>query len=168
MAIRNILKNFNLFVDGRGFAGEIGDYTPASPSLAAEEYRAGGMDGPIDIDMGIEKMITSFVLRNYSADVLSLWGIAPGVLIPVTARGALESEDGTVTPVIHNMRGKIIQPDRGTWSPGQTTSLTVNMTLEAFKETIGGQLITEIDIINMVRRTGGVDRLAQIRAALGI
>ncbi|MFW8594927.1 phage major tail tube protein [Cribrihabitans neustonicus] len=55
MAIRNILKNFNLFVDGRGFAGELGDYTPASPSVAAEEYRAGGMDGPTDIDMGMEK-----------------------------------------------------------------------------------------------------------------
>ena len=91
MAIRNILKNFNLFVDGRGFAGELGDYTPPSPSVAAEEYRAGGMDGPIDIDMGMEKMTTSYVLRNYSADVLALWGIVPGQLIQVTARGALES-----------------------------------------------------------------------------
>jgi P2 family phage contractile tail tube protein len=42
------------------------------------------------------------------------------------------------------------------------------MTLEAFKETIGGQLITEIDVINMVRNVGGVDRLAEQRAALGI
>lgn len=168
MAIRNILKNFNLFVDGRGFAGELGDYTPPSPSVAGEEYRAGGMDGPIDIDMGQEKMTTAFVLRNYSADVLALWGIAPGQLIQVTARGALESEDGTVTPVIHNMRGKIMQPDRGTWSPGQSASITVNMTVEAFKETIGGVVGTDIDIVNMKRVIGGVDRLAEQRAALGI
>jgi len=168
MAIRNILKNFNLFVDGRGFAGELGDYTPPSPAVAAEEYRAGGMDGPIDIDMGMEKMTTSYVLRNYSADVLALWGIVPGQLIQVTARGALESEDGTVTPVVHNMRGKILQPDRGTWSPGQSASITINMTLEAFKETIGGVSVTEIDIINMVRIVGGVDRLAAQRTALGI
>ncbi|WIY23794.1 phage major tail tube protein [Parasedimentitalea psychrophila] len=168
MAIRNILKNFNLFIDGRGFAGELGDYTPPSPSVAAEEYRAGGMDGPIDIDMGMEKMTTSYVLRNYSADVLALWGIVPGKLIQVTARGALESEDGTVTPVVHNMRGKILQPDRGTWSPGQSASITINMTLEAFKETIGGVSVTEIDVINMVRIVGGVDRLAEQRAALGI
>lgn len=168
MTIRNILKNFNLFVDGRGFAGELGDYTPPSPSVAAEEYRAGGMDGPIDIDMGMEKMTTSYVLRNYSADVLALWGIVPGKLIQVTARGALESEDGTVTPVVHNMRGKILQPDRGTWSPGQSASITTNMSLEAFKETIGGVSVTEIDVINMVRIVGGVDRLAEQRAALGI
>ncbi len=168
MAIRNILKNFNLFVDGRGFAGELGDYTPPSPSVAVEEYRAGGMDGPIDIDLGMEKMTTSYVLRNYSADVLALWGIVPGQLIQVTARGALESEDGTVTPVVHNMRGKILQPDRGTWSPGQSASITINMTLEAFKETIGGVNVTEIDVINMVRIVGGVDRLAEQRAALGI
>jgi P2 family phage contractile tail tube protein len=126
------------------------------------------MDGPIDIDIGMEKMTTSYVLRNYSADVLALWGIVPGQLIQVAARGALESEDGTVTPVVHNMRGKILQPDRGTWSPGQSASITINMTLEAFKETIGGVSVTEIDVINMVRIVGGVDRLAEQRTALGI
>lgn len=168
MAIEDILKNFNLFVDGRGHAGKMGDYTPPSPSVAAEEYRAGGMNAPIDIDMGQEKMTTSFVLRSYSATVLALWGIAPGRLIQVTARGALESENGTVKPLVHNMRGKILQGDRGTWSPGQSASLTFNMTLEYFKETIAGELITEIDVINMVRNTGGVDHLAAQRAALGI
>ena len=168
MAITDILKNYTLFVDGRGQAGKMGDYIPPSPSVAAEEYRAAGMNAPIDIDMGQEKMTTSFVLKNYPAKVLALWGFAPGRLIPVTARGALESEDGAVTPVIHNMRGKIIQPDRGTWSPGQSASLTVNMTVEYFKETIGGEVITEIDVINMVRIVGGVDQLAEQRAALGI
>ena len=166
--IRNILKNFNLFVDGRGYAGELGDYTPANPSVAAEEYRAGGMNGPVDIDMGMQKMTTTFVLRNYSADVLALWGIAPGKLIQVTARGALESEDGTVTAVVHNMRGKIIAPDRGTWSPGQSASLTINMTLEAFKETVGQRVVCDIDVINMTRIIDGVDHLAEQRKALGI
>ena len=168
MAIRNVLKNFNLFVDGRGFAGELGDYTPCSPSIAAEEWRAGGMNAPVDIDMGQEKMTSSWVLKNYAATVLSLWGVAPGKLIQVTARGALESEDGTVTRVIHNMRGKILQGDRGTWSPGQSASLTTNFSAEYFKETIGGEVITEIDVINMVRNVGGVDHLAAQRAALGI
>ncbi|MBY6056750.1 phage major tail tube protein [Leisingera daeponensis] len=168
MAIQDILKAFNLFVDGHGHAGKMGDYTPPSPSIAAEEYRAGGMDGPVDIDMGQEKMTTSFVLRNYSATVLSLWGVAPGRLIQVTARGSLESEDGTVKAVVHNIRGKILQGDRGTWSPGQSASLTVNMSVEYFKETIDGQVIAEVDVINMVRIVGGVDQLAERRAALGI
>lgn len=168
MAIRNILKNFNLGIDGRGYAGELGDYTPPSPSVAAEEYRAGGMNGPIDIDMGQEKMTSTAVLRNYSADVLALWGVAPGRLIQFTARGALESEDGTVTAVVHNMRGKLLQPDRGTWSPGQSATLTLNWSVEYFKETIGGKVITEIDVVNMVRIIDGVDYLAEQRAALGI
>jgi hypothetical protein len=168
MAIRNILKNFTLFVDGRGYAGELGDYTPPNPSIAAEEYRGGGMNGPTDIDMGMEKLTTTFVLRNYSADVLALWGIAPGRLIQTTARGALESEDGTVTPVIHNMRGKIIMSDRGTWSPGQSSTLTVNMTLDAFKETVGQRVVCDIDVINMKRIIDGVDHLEEQRKALGI
>ncbi len=149
-------------------AGELGDYTPPSPSVAAEEYRAGGMNGPIDIDMGQEKMTSTAVLRNYSADVLALWGVAPGRLIQFTARGALESEDGTVTAVVHNMRAKLLQPDRGTWSPGQSATLTLNWSVEYSKETIGRKVITEIDVINMLRIVDGVDHLAEQRAALGI
>lgn len=168
MAARDILKNFNLFVDGRGFAGNIGEYTPPNPSILTEEFRAGGMDGPIALDMGQELMETSFNLRAYDADVLALWGVAPGNLIQVTARGALESVDGTVKPVVHNMRVMIKAPDRGTWSPGQTTTLGIAATVEYFKETINGVLICEIDIPNMIRNVGGTDRLADIRTAIGM
>ena len=28
MAARDVLKNINLFVDGRGYAGQLQDYTP--------------------------------------------------------------------------------------------------------------------------------------------
>lgn len=168
MAITNVLKNHNLFVDGRGMAGKIGDYTPPVIAAATEDYRAGGMDAPIDIGMGQEKMIMSFVLRDYNADTLALWGVSPGRLIPLTARGALESEDGTVTPVIHTMRGKIINPDRGTWSPGQSASITFNLSLDAFKETVGARVVYDIDVVNMKRIVDGVDQLAEQRAALGI
>lgn len=168
MAARDILKNFNLFVDGRGYAGQIGEYTPPNPSIATEEFRAGGMDAPIELDMGQELMETSFQLRAYDADVLAWWGVAPGNTLQLTARGALESHDGTVKPVVHNLRGMIKAPDRGTWSPGQTATLGITMSIEYFKESINDTLICEIDVKNMIRNVGGNDRLAEIRAAIGI
>lgn len=72
MAARNIRKNLNLFVDGRGYAGQIEEFNAPKLALTTEEFRGGGMQGPVEITMGMEKMETDFSLISYDADVLSL------------------------------------------------------------------------------------------------
>lgn len=168
MAARDVLKNINLFVDGRGYAGQIDEYNAPDLTIQTEDYRAGGMDAPIAIDMGMEALETSFSLIAYDADVLSLFGVAEGQQVPFTARGALESYDGAVKPVVHTMRGRITSLARGTWAPGQKPALQVTMRLDYYKEEIDGVTINEIDVVNMVRIVAGVDRLAAQRAAIGI
>ena len=168
MAARDVLKNINLFVDGRGYAGQIDEYNPPELTLITEDYRAGGMDTAVALDMGMEPMETSFALIAYDRDVLALFGVAEGNAVPFIARGALESYDGTVTPVVHTMRGKITSLAKGTWAAGQKPTLTVTMRLEYYKEEHGGQVVHEIDAVNMVRVINGVDRLSEIRAAIGI
>jgi uncharacterized protein len=168
MAARDVLKNINLFVDGRGYAGQIDEYSPPDLTLVIEDYRPGGMDSPVSLDMGMEPLETSFALIAYDANVLRQFGVAEGNPVQFTARGALESFDGTVTAVVHNMRGKITSLARGTWAAGQKPALTVTMRLEYYREVHGGQTIHEIDVINMRRIVNGVDRLAQQRAAIGI
>lgn len=168
MAARDVLKNINLFVDGRGYAGQVASVTPPNLTLQTEEFRAGGMDVPIDVTMGMEKMEASFVLRKYDADVLALFGLAEGNRIPLTFRGALESYDGTVTAVIMNMRGKITNMERGTWTPGELADLTITVSLNYYKEQHGTRILNEIDAENMVRVINGVDVLSQIRAALAM
>ena len=122
-----------------------------------------------DTIRGMEALEASFVLTAYDADVLALWGISEGQAINATARGAVESHDGsTVKPAVHRLRGKITSLARGTWQPGQQAPLTVTMRLEYYAEELAGQQLHEIDIPNMVRRIGGVDQLAARRAALGI
>ena len=168
MPVRDVLKNINLFVDGRGYAGQIAEYNPPDLTLTTEDFRGGGMDAPIAIEMGQEALETSFALIAYDINVLSLWGVADGQEVPFTARGALESGDGTVTPVVHRMRGKITSLARGAWTPGSQPALTVTMRLAYYQEVHGGTIIHEIDIENMRRVVNGVDRLAEQRAALGI
>lgn len=168
MAARDVLKNLNLWVDGRGYAGQVQDFTPPSLTLQEEDFRAGGMDAPIGITMGMEKMESSFNLFAYDADVLSLFGVAQGASVQLTVRAALESFDGSVKPVVINMRGKITSLDAGTWTPGSMAPLNVTLTLAYFKQTIDGRLIHEIDVENMVRTINGTDALAAIRAALGM
>lgn len=168
MAARDILKNYAAFVDGRGYAGEVTEYNPPDIALQTEDFRAGGMDGSVPLDMGLQGLTTSFVLSKYDFDVLGLWGVAEGSDVPFTIRAAIESYDGTVKPLVHVMRGKITTFARGTWTPGSMAGLTVTMGLHYYKETLGGQVTHEIDIINMIRIVNGTDRLAAQRAAMGL
>lgn len=167
MAARDVLKNINAFVDGRGYAGQVEELNPPKLALKTEEFRAGGMDAPIEITMGMEKLEASFSLISYDRDVLSLFGVAEGVAVPFVFRGALESFDGSVTAVVHTMRGKIREIDPGTNKAGDKPSLKVSMALSYYKLQHGSRTIIEIDVENMVRTINGVDALAKVRTALG-
>lgn len=168
MAARDVLKNINLFVDGRGYAGQLQDYTPPVLNVQTEDWRAGGMDAAEALDMGMEPLESSFNLIAYDRDILNQFGLAEGNEIPFTARGALESVDGTVKAVVHKMRGKITSIDSGTWAPGSMAPMAVTMRLHYYSLEHDGQLVHEIDLRNMIRVINGTDRLAEIRAALGI
>lgn len=168
MAARDIRKNFNLFVDGRGYAGQADDFNAPKLTLQTEEFRAGGMDLPIDVTMGMEKLTCDFSLKAYDKNVLALFGIVEGANVPLTVREALESFDGTVTPVVHTMRGKITEIDPGTSKPGELPPLKITMSLTYYKMQHGDSVVHEIDAINMVRIINTVDILAGIRNALGI
>ncbi len=168
MAARDIIKNMTVSVDGRGYAGNVDEYTPPSLTLVTEDYRAGGMDSPVTLDMGMEPLETSFVLSAYDADVLALFGMSEGNQVPLVGRGAMQSYDGVVKPTRHVMRGKITGIDRGSWTPGTKATMTVTMRLDYYREEHDGRVIHEIDVERMIRTVNGTDRMAQIRTALGI
>jgi P2 family phage contractile tail tube protein len=168
MAARDVRKNLNLFVDGRGMAGQVEEFNPPKLSLKLEEFRAGGMDVPIELTMGMEKLNADFSLISYDKNVLALFGVAEGSTVPFVAREALESFDGTVTPVIHTMRGKIKEMDPGTSKSGDKPMLKISMSLAYYKLQHGDTVVLEIDVENMIRIVNGVDVLSSQRAALGI
>lgn len=165
---QDIRKNFNLFVDGKGFAGNTDEANMPELALQTEEYRAGGMDAPIDITMGMEKLTADFTLNSHSKDVLSLFGIKEGSTTSFTVREAMESFDGTVTAVVHNLTGKIVKISQGTSKAGEVPKDKYDLSLTYYKQTIGGTIVHEIDVINMVRIINGTDVLADIRSALGM
>lgn len=168
MAARDVRKNLNLFVDGQGLAGQIEDFNPPKMAIKVEDFRAGGMDSSIALKMGMEKLETDFSLIAYDRATLALFGVAQGESVPFVAREALESFDGTVTAVVHTMRGRIVSIDPGTSKAGDMQSLKFAMALTYYKLQHGDTVVQEIDVPNMVHIVNGVDVLAQQRAALGI
>ncbi|QOE32752.1 tail tube protein [Achromobacter phage Mano] len=168
MAARDVVKYFNIFVDGRGYAGQSTEFNPPNLSLATEEFRAGGMAAPVDLTMGMEKLVSDFSLQSYNRDVLANFGVVEGQLVPFVIREALESWDGTQTGVVHTMRAKIVTIEQGTRAPGQLAPMKVNLSLAYYKLQHGGQVVHEIDVENMVANINGTDLLAGFRGLLGM
>lgn len=164
----DVRKNFAISVDGRGYAGQASEFNAPKLTMVSEDYRGGGMDAAVGIELGMEKLTCDFSMTSYSKDVLALVGLTNGNNVTITAREVLESYDGTVTPVVHVMRGMITELDPGTSQPGSLNPIKYTMSLDYYKMTHGGSTIYEIDPINMVRVINGADQLASQRSALGL
>lgn len=163
-----VLKNFNLFVDGRGYAGRVDELELPTLTVKTEEHRAGGMDAPIQIDMGTEALEASFTMAEYDPDLFKLWGLADGKAVQVTARGALQRDGEEAVPVVVCLHGAVKEAEFGGWSAGEKATPGFSMAVRYYRLTIGGDDVIEIDIENMVRKVGGDDQLASIRTAIGL
>lgn len=157
-----------LYIDGRSKVGDITDYTAPVLEILTEEFRAGGMDMPVNVEMGMAGMTASWVTGE-DPDVFKLFGVVKnGQQIQVFVRGALKDEHtGDVIDVVDELHGKITKIDRGTYSSGGLNLTTYEMKLTYYRYEQAGETIHEIDPRNLVRVIDGVDQLAAERAALG-
>lgn len=161
------LKNFNLFVDGRGYAGRAEEVSPPKLSIKTEELRAGGMDAPISIDMGMEKLEASFSLVEYDPEILKQFGVVSGNAVQLTLRGAL-TDDETTSPMIIKLQGMFTEVDMGKFKAGDKATMQCTVACRYYSLEIDGQKVVEIDVDNMTRIIDGTDTLAEIRSALGL
>lgn len=168
MAASDVRKNLTINVDGRGYAGQLSDFNAPKLAQKVEEFRAGGMNVSVELNMGMEKMEADFSLLQYSRDVLALFGLTDGNQVPITVREVLESYDGTITPVVHTMRGKVKEVDPGTSKPGDLNPIKFSIALSYYKLQHGPTVVQEIDAVNMIHSVNGVDIMAAQRAALGL
>jgi len=185
MMLPKVLKNFNLFIDGRGYAGRIEEVTLPKLVHRTEEYRLGGLDTPVQVDMGMEKLECDLTLSEYDAHVIKLFGIKdesllptalqgvgldlavnaltglnPRGLIPLTMRGGLSDEvNDRVVPVVIYVEGSMIELDLGQWRAGEKTALKIRLALRYYRLTVDNEALIEIDVDNRVRQVAGNDQI---------
>ncbi len=161
---RRVLKNFTLSVDGHGQAGRLEEYSPPEFAKITEDFRAGGMDIAVPVELGMEPMEVTFKLFDYNKTLLTRF---KDKSIPLVARGGAEdSATGEVIAVTQTMRGMITKIGSGTWKPNDRAILEITAKLTAFKEEHDGEVVIEIDAENMIRNIDGQDVLAGVREAL--
>lgn len=162
-----ILKGFSVFIDGRSFVGRAETCKLPDLTIKSEEYRASGMDAPVDFDMGMEKLDVSITLAEYDTETIKLLGLF-SANTPITLRGAIQRQGEAVVPVIIQLQGGIKQVSRDDWRQGEKGSMQIMANCNRYTEIINGETLVDIDVVNGVRIIGGSDQLAGMRAALGI
>ncbi len=167
-AAEDTLRNFNLFIDGIGYAGNVESFTPPTLAMATEEFKAAGMIAPLEVETGmLEKLEASFTLTKLAPEVEMRVGnwLKP---ISLTARGALQDFDGNVKECVVRLTGKLKSVESGEWKPGEAAKPKFTMSVYYYHKMIAGAPVHIVDVKNMVAVIGGVDVFADVRKALGI
>ena len=169
MALPAKLKNFNLFNEGQNYIGQVDEIVLPKLTAKMEEWRGGGMDIPVDIDLGMEKLTMEWTLGGYEAQVLRQFGAMTHGAFGLRFAGAVQSDDvAEVKAVEIVVRGRHSEIDFGTAKAGEDTKKKITTSLSYYKLTLNGEELVEIDALNMIKRIGGTDLSQGLRAALGM
>ena len=169
MGLPSKLKNFVLFNDGTSHAGEVSEVNLPKLTRKMEDYRSGGMNAPVKLDYGMEAMEMEWTAAGYMKELFTQWGTLrhDGVLLRFA--GALQADDSEgVDSLEVVVRGRHSEIDPGAAKAGEGTAIKIKSAISYYKLTMNGETLIEIDAVNMVEMVGGVDRLAEVRQALGL
>ena len=168
MGLPRKLKAMALFVDGQHYAGECTEVTPPTLERETEDYRAGGMNGPVKLDMGGSELTMTLKMAGHVAAMVAQFG---GSLSGTQLRlvQAVQADDAEAVQGVELVaRGRMTKFAPGTAKVGDLTEHEYEFALTYIKWVDNGTTQVEVDYVNMIENVGGVDRMAQTRAVLGI
>ncbi|GGZ31987.1 phage major tail tube protein [Asticcacaulis endophyticus] len=162
-----VLKNFNLFIDGQSFLGRIAEVTLPSLTAITEDYRGAGMQSPVSIDQGMEQQQLEWKPGGHLTAMYAQWGVPSLDGVQLRFAGGYQSDDtGEVRKVEIIVRGKHSEIAPGTAKAGEKGEPTVTTKLVYYRIEEDGRVLIENDVLGMKMIVGGVDRYAELRAAI--
>lgn len=163
------LKNMNLFDEGESFHGQVTSVTLPKLSRKMEDFRAGGMNGPVSVDMGMEALTMEWTCGGLMEPVLKQFALPTHDAVGLRFAGAYQREDSAAVDAVEVVvRGRHKEMEMGDAKPGEESEFKVSSVLSYYKLTINGNTVVEIDLVGMVENVNGEDRLADQRKAIGL
>lgn len=169
MGLPSKLKFLNVFNDGTGYLGETAEVTVPKLARTFEDWRGGGMDAAVGIDLGGEPLEFEWKIGGMLEQVYRQFGATSINALQLRFVGSYQDDStGQTKAVDITVRGRHQEIDPGSAKAGDDTEQTVKTRCAYYKLMVDGETLIEKDELNMVFVVGGVDILAQHRANLGI
>ena len=93
MALPSVLKNFNLFNNANSYMGVVETIKLPKLSRKLEDYRGGGMNGPVDVDLGQDKLEMEFDCAGFMEQVFTQYGTTKVDDVMLRFVGAYQRDD---------------------------------------------------------------------------
>lgn len=165
----SVLKNFMLFNDGQSYMGQVEEVKLPKLKRKMDDFRGGGMNGPVKIDLGQEGLEIEFTCAGVMKQVFDQYGTCKADGIMLRFAGAYQRDDTCAVQAVEVVvRGRHEEIDPGDGKGGDKGKLTAKSTLTYYKLTIDGKETIEIDLLNFVEKVNGKDMLADQRKAIGL
>ena len=169
MGMPRKLKDLLLFNSGFAYIGIVAAFTLPKLTRKLDDWRGGGMDGIVKIDLGNEAMEAEWTLGGPMRDVLAQYGVVGVSGVGLRFACAYQRDDtGEVDAVEVSIRGRHEEIDMGEQKLGEGGEFKVKTALASYKLVWNGVTLIEIDVLAGTLIVDGVDRRAEIRAAIGL
>ncbi|WP_315708482.1 phage major tail tube protein [Brenneria uluponensis] len=171
MALPRVLKYLNLFNDGNNWLGIVESFTQPKLTRKFEKYRGGGMSGAADIDMGLDDgaLEAEWQIGGMEPLIYKQLGTVKADGVPLRFTASIQRDDtGEVWAVEIALRGRHKEIDSGEYKQGEKPTTKISTVCTYYKLTVNGEVLVEIDLLNMIENIGGEDRLEEHRAAIGL
>ncbi len=172
MAFPKFLAGFEHTFNGTSFKNRCNGVQLPPIKIKTEEYRGSGMDAPIDIDVGMEKLVTTHKIADITPEYFLAVGAGfAGGLAGSIVTGALKNPLGsTLIPCKAIMHGTITEIKFAEWKVGnlEASGIEVTHSLVRYSLSLANQPLANIDIENGIRVIGGKDYLDAVKAILQI
>ena len=161
--------NFNLFIDGEGYAGLATATKLPDISIKTEDHMGAGMEFNRKRDYGLEDLEITFKLLDYNGALQRKVAIKNGSNTLLIFKSTLTDDEGPETEdVTAWARGHIQKLEIDEFTAGGKVENSYTMAPKYYKKMVNGVEIHEVDGDNYVRKIAGLDYLANQRADLWI
>ena len=170
MALPKKIKLMDLFNEGNSYLGQTGEVTIPKLVRKFEDWRGGGMNGNVKIDLGLGDDTTEFNWKLGGIDelILDQWGAQTVDAHMLRFNGSYQRDDIGVTSALEIVVcGRHEEIDFGNQKQGDDTETSIKTIWSYYKLSIDGVNKIEIDIPNMIEIVNGVDLMAKHKANIG-
>lgn len=167
MGLPRKLKNLNTFVDGESYIGVISEFEEPKLAIATEEWRGGGMLGPVMLDMGLEAMEAALTMGGHEAALIRKFGTTRVDGVRLRLVGAYQADNGGAAQAVEvYIGGRFTEIDPGKSKAGDSTEQKYKVPLAYYRRVVDGRVEIEIDMLRGIFIVDGVDRYAEIMAII--
>jgi P2 family phage contractile tail tube protein len=139
MGLPSKLKDINAYGANTSFLGVIAEFEEPKLSIATDDWRGGGMPGPIKIDKGLEAMEATLTMGGHTATLIRTFGTTDVAGVPLRLVGAYQADDGSPPQSVEiYLGGRFTEIDLGKSKAGDDTEHKYTLPLSYYRRVVDG------------------------------